>query len=114
MKKKWFLKIPVVITLAATGVFVFSGAFMLLWNSILPAVLHVGAITIWQAAGILLISKILFGGFKGRHRFAGGCREKTMHMKWRNMSAEDREKYGPRMYGYATCRATFTHENPVQ
>jgi hypothetical protein len=68
---------------------------MSLWNAILPAVLHVSTITFWQALGILVLSKILFGGFHG----GGGWRQKRqqwrekMSQKWDNMSPEQREKF---------------------
>jgi hypothetical protein len=71
MKKRWVAKIPLVIAVAATAVFAFSGLVMLLWNGIIHTVLNVGVITFWQAAGILLLSKILFGGFRGRRSFGG-------------------------------------------
>jgi hypothetical protein len=67
---------------------------MSLWNAILPAVIHVGVITFWQALGILLLSKILFGGFHGggwrggRERWKHGMKE-----KWTNMTPEEREKF---------------------
>lgn len=64
---------------------------MLLWNNVLTPVLHVGALSIWQAAGILLLSKILFGGFKGRHMAGGHFMKKRMFMKWENMTPEQRE-----------------------
>jgi hypothetical protein len=36
---------------------------MSLWNCLLPEILGVKSITFWQAMGILILSKILFGGF---------------------------------------------------
>jgi Ca2+/H+ antiporter, TMEM165/GDT1 family len=107
MKKKWIRKIPFVIAIAALGVFIFSGAVMLLWNNILTPVLHLSLITFWQAAGILLLSKILFGGFKGRHRFAGGCRRRLMMMKWQSLTPEEKERFSSMGYcgkGYDTAR----------
>ncbi len=108
MRKIWIRKIPVVIAIAAAGIFVFSGVVMLLWNGILPAVLHIGTITIWQAAGILLLSKILFGGFKGRRMFNGSCRKKSLFMKWQYMTPEEKEKFSGmghcnKVYGTANC-----------
>lgn len=103
MKKNWLRKIPVVIAIAVIGIGAFSGLFMLLWNSIIPSVFHIGMITFWQAAGILLLSKILFGGFRGRHRFAGGCGRKAMWMKWHNMTPEDKEKFRSMNHPYAMC-----------
>ena len=92
MNKRWIRKIPVVIAIATLGIFVFSGVVMLLWNGILPAVLHVSAITLWQAMGILLLSKILFSGFRGKRGMGCGWRGKHMRMNWQNMSPEEQEK----------------------
>jgi hypothetical protein len=76
----------------AIAIALFSYVVMSLWNSILPGVIHVSAITFWQAAGILLLSKILFGGLPGgwgrRQRWRGKMAE-----KWQNMTPEEREKF---------------------
>jgi hypothetical protein len=51
------------------GLFAVSAVVMLLWNSILPAISTLKAITYWQAMGLFVLSRILFGGFRfGRHR----------------------------------------------
>lgn len=74
-----------VVIAAATGV-VFG-----LWNSVLVAVLGVKTITFWQALGLLVLSKILFGGFPGR----GGppFRARRMAMAhWHSLSPEERER----------------------
>jgi len=70
----------------------FSAIVMLLWNNILAGVLHVSTITFWQALGIFVLSKILFGGFRGgpwgRHQW-----KHNMHQRWANMTPEEREKF---------------------
>lgn len=80
------------IILAALAVFVFGSVVMLLWNNILSPVLNISTITFAQALGILILSKILFGGFRG----AWGPRryywKRRMMQKWNNMTAEEREK----------------------
>ena len=44
-----------------------SFVVMQLWNNLLPEILHVSTITFWQAMGIFILCKILFGfGPKGR------------------------------------------------
>ena len=44
----------------------FSVVVMWLWNWLFPEIFNLPTITIWQAAGILLLSKIIFGfGKKG-------------------------------------------------
>lgn len=94
MKKRRIRKVPFVIAIATLGVFVFSGIVMLLWNGILPTVLHVSAITLWQAMGILLLSKILFGGFKGRRRMMGcGWGRRRVYANWPDMTPEEKEKH---------------------
>ncbi len=65
---------------------------MSLWNAILPGVLHVSTITFPQALGILLLSKILFGGFGGRGRWRGGP-PPFMQQKLANMTPEERESF---------------------
>ena len=77
MKKKWYKVIPFVIVAGTLGVLLFSSVFMMLWNGILPAVIHAGSITLWQAAGILVLGRMLFGGFKGRRMMAGACRQRN-------------------------------------
>jgi hypothetical protein len=72
-----------------------SWVVMSLWNCVLVAVLGVSVISFWQAAGILLLSKILFGGFQksggwGRHN-REEWREKWAQ-KMQHMSPEEREK----------------------
>jgi Ca2+/H+ antiporter, TMEM165/GDT1 family len=65
---------------------------MSLWNCILVPVLAVKLITFWQALGILLLSKILFGGF---HKSFNGRRQwkENMKEKWQGMNDEEREKF---------------------
>lgn len=95
MKKRW-MKIPFVIAIGALALFVFSGAVMFLWNHILPGVFHIGVITLWQAAGILLLCRLLFGGFKGRHgRWRG---RKQMFGQWQDMTPEEKELFKQRAH----------------
>jgi hypothetical protein len=81
--------IPIAI---AAGIFIFGSLVMFLWNSILPVVFGISTITFWQALGILVLSRILFGGFKGGH---GHCHSHTGHHwngKWMHLSPEERKK----------------------
>lgn len=93
MKRRFFYFIPF---LVAAAVLVFGGLVMWLWNNILPAVLGVGVLTFWQAVGLLVLCRILFGGFNGGRgrgpggRFRGGA---PWREKWMQMSQEDREKF---------------------
>ncbi|GAB3426355.1 hypothetical protein [Niabella aquatica] len=77
---------------AVAAIFGFGAIVMLLWNAILPEVLHVSAVTYWQALGILILSKILFGGFAGGRRKYGGP-SSNFREKFRNMTDEEKEKF---------------------
>lgn len=68
---------------------------MLLWNAILPGLITgVGAITYFKAVGLLILCRILFGGFRGprggQHNFRGrnAWKEKMM-----NMSEEEKAAF---------------------
>src|SRR6476660_7584983 len=89
----WVRRIVMFILIGAVAVLVFGGAVMLLWNNILAHVTNVHTITFLQALGILVLSKILFGGFRGGW---GGRRyywKQKMMNKWNNMTPEEREKF---------------------
>lgn len=82
--------IPVAI---AAGVFVFGSAVMLLWNHLLPALFGFNPITFWQAIGLLVLAKILFGGFRGGHGHCKcHCHGHHHHERWMHLSPEEKEK----------------------
>lgn len=96
MKRKFNAKkIFGILLLVIASILLFGYIVMWLWNGILPSVIHVSTITFYQALGILLLSKILFGGFRGR----GGChKDKSfwkaeMESKFANMSSEEKEQF---------------------
>ncbi|MBS1914834.1 MAG: hypothetical protein JST87_01085 [Bacteroidetes bacterium] len=85
-------KVLKIILFVVIGVLLFGSIVMWLWNAVLVQVLHVQAITFAQALGLLLLSKILFGGFRGAHWGREKWKAK-MHERWEKMSPEDREKF---------------------
>lgn len=89
--KNFWIKRAIFIPIAvAAGIFVFGSFVMFLWNSILATVLGISMITFWQALGILVLSKILFGGFRGGHgQSHSGFHH---HGKWMHLSPEEKEK----------------------
>ncbi len=72
---------------------VFGYVIMLLWNWLIPTLFGLGTIGFWQAVGILVLAKILFGGFgfnkfggrsrRMKSRFKEKCREKGIS-KWQH------------------------------
>ena len=64
-----------------------------LWNGVLIDVLAVKAITYWQALGLLVLAKILFGGFPGGRRGCGRRgRDRMLFKQWESLNAEQREQ----------------------
>lgn len=49
---------------AAIFAFIFGYFVMLLWNWLMPEIFSLGMITFWQAVGLILLARLLFGGFK--------------------------------------------------
>ena len=70
---------------------------MHLWNSLMPAVFGIRLITYWQAVGLMILARLLFGGFRpGR----GGMRwRRQMVERWEQMTPEEREKFREGMRG---------------
>ncbi|WP_443945325.1 hypothetical protein ACJVDH_20790 [Pedobacter sp. AW1-32] len=87
--KKFLFFIPV----AILGATCLGFAIRFLWNSILPEVAHVGRLNFWQALGLLVLCRLLFGSFGkgGGKKFAE--RKYAMREKWRNMSVEERDRF---------------------
>lgn len=75
------------------AILVFGGVVMLLWNNVLATATNVHTITFWQALGLLVLSKILFGGFRGGWGPRRPYWKQRMKEKWNNMTPEDREKF---------------------
>ena len=92
--------------LALVAIAVFSFVVMQLWNWIVPPVVGWHPITFWQALGLLVLSKILFGGFRGglgRHMHW----RRRMMERWEQMTPEEREKFreGMRSCGHRATEA---------
>lgn len=91
--EKRFAGILLMVVLALT---VFSFIVMQLWNYVLSPVLHVQTVNFWQAMGILVLSKILFGGFRGGWGDRRGAWRRKMYENWENMTPEQREQFRER------------------
>ena len=92
MKRHWFLRGLKFALFAVLFAVVFSFAVMSLWNWLMPALFGWHVITFWQAVGVLILSKILFGGF----RHGGGHNmhwRRRMMERWEQMTPEEREKF---------------------
>jgi len=87
-RRRWYLFIPLIL-IAFAG---FGFITMWLWNALMPLLFHLPEITFCQTVGLLVLSRLLFGGFGGHGRGHQHCR-RNMHEKWENMTPEEREHF---------------------
>jgi hypothetical protein len=80
--------------------FLFGAVVMWLWNWLMPVIFHLGIITYWQAVGLAILGRLLFGSFhhggpryRRQHRFGSwkrgfhrnyynNCRDYSNSEKW--------------------------------
>jgi len=91
VRRHWALKVLAFLVLAPVFVAVLSFIVMSLWNALVPVLFKGPAIGFWQAAGLLVLSRILFGGFRGRGHH--GWRHHGWHGRWGRMTPEERERF---------------------
>jgi hypothetical protein len=94
MKKGWwFLVVPPAMVLFG---YIFGEVVMHLWNWLLPPLFGWHAITFWQGLGLLILCRILFGGFGGHGNDRSGWR-RSRGPRWERMTPEEREKFRKEM-----------------
>ena len=97
MRRNFKLRFAGLIAIPAM-VAVFGAVVMLLWNVLLPQIFAFPQISYLQAAGLLILSRLLFSGIGGgRRNHALYGRDRLHHNelreKWMNMSEEERRKF---------------------
>ena len=98
MRRNWAGRIVKFAVFAVLFFTVFSYVVLRLWNWLTPALFGWHPITFWQAVGLLVLSKILFGGFRGGPGRHGYWRHR-MRERWEKMTPEEREKFRESMRG---------------
>src|ERR1700731_4062184 len=86
------LKFPLLAMLFVVLLVGLGFVVMDLWNWLMPALFALKLIGYWQAVGLIILSKILFGGFRGS-RGRGGYRHYRMGEHWKRRTPEEREKF---------------------
>ena len=92
MKPKKILRVLKFVLLGMLAAAVFSFVVMSLWNWLMPALFGLHTVTFWQALGLLVLSKLFFGGFRGRSGPGMHWRRRMME-RWEHMTPEEREKF---------------------
>ena len=85
--KKHFIK---VILMSVTAAVVLGFIIMLLWNNLFPDLFHTEKINFWQALGLFIMTRILFGGYFRGFRDRHDIRHE-MYRKWEKLTPEERQ-----------------------
>ena len=108
MRRFWVLRGLKFVLFAILLLAVLGAVVMSLWNWLLPALFGWPAISFAQAIGVLVLSKLLFGGFRG-HGHGFGWRQRMIE-RWEKMSPEERERFRAGMRGRCGGRASQAAE----
>ena len=103
-RKRWYLFIPLIVV-----AFIGFGFFtMYLWNWLMPVLFHLPEITFWQTIGLMVLSRLLIGGFggHGHHRRGHHHCNSRMHEKWETMTPEERAQFREHLH---THRPPWIH-----
>jgi uncharacterized membrane protein len=90
------------LAIVGIAIFIFIGGEIVkvLWNWLAPSLFGLKLITFWQALGLLVLCRILFGGF-GMSGNASRRSRRQMFERWEQMTPEERERFRQRLYGRA-------------
>src|SRR5437763_7565452 len=99
MKKNWIARGIGIAILAVFACAALGFIVMALWNWLMPALFGWRVITYWQALGLFLLSKLLFGGVRGGRGY-GSRRGRHMRERWKQMTPEQREQFRKGMQGW--------------
>jgi hypothetical protein len=86
------LRVFRVVAFGLAAVAVFGFLLMSLWNWLIPSLTGWHTLSFVQALGLLVLCRILFGGFGGRWRHAG-------RSGWSRLSPEERERFRAQFQG---------------
>ena len=93
MRRMWWLRGLKFALFAAVAVALAGAVTMALWNVLLPALFGWPTLGFWQALGLLLLSKMLFGSFRGGRGGGGRHWRARMAERWEGMSEEERARF---------------------
>lgn len=90
---------------------------MLLWNNLAAGIFSLPALTFFQTFGLMVLGRLLTGGFGPRgwrgRGYGGGMRGRHMRERWQSMSPEQREQFMQR-WGNRGCGPMRQAENPME
>jgi hypothetical protein len=92
MRRNRFLRGARFILLAIVAATVLGFVVKQVWNWLMPSVFGLHLISFWQALGLLVLGRLLLGGFAGPFRRGMHWRGRMME-RWAQMTPEERERF---------------------
>ena len=92
MRKRFIFLAPLAIVAVLLFIALGGKIVQALWNALLPPLFGLSQVTFWQALGVLLLCRILFGGLG--HYGGSGSRYRR---SWEAMTPEERERIRDRV-----------------
>jgi hypothetical protein len=93
MRRQWTRKGLKFLLIASVAIGVLSFLVMSLWNWLMPPLFGRPLVTYWQALGLLVLSRVLLGGLRGRPGPPHWHWRKRMMERWEQMTPEEREMF---------------------
>ena len=113
--RKWMIirgiKFGIFLILAGLA---FGGILMLAWNWLMPGLFGLPELGLMQAIVILLIARMLFGGWFRGHSWGNGRWRSRMKEKMATMTPEEREKFRKMCYGRYSHRRHWGAEGEAK
>lgn len=98
-----FVRGVLFVLVAAVAIVAVGFIVMQLWNWLLPPLFGLKPLSFAQALGLLILSRLLFGGLRHRGRWHDHWRSR-MRERWERMSPEEQDKFraglGRRCHGW--------------
>jgi len=116
-KRRLFFIIPAAIVGIALFMALGGWIVMSLWNWLLPLLFGWKLITFWQALALLILCRILFGGFGGHRSMRSNMRwrmRERMAERWERMTPEERERFRQGMHGRWGCEPPAATEQDTK
>ena len=96
MRKRLLLMAPFILVAVALFVAIGGEVVRRLWNWLLPPLFGWPQVTFWQALGLLVLCRILFGGLG---MSGGRYSRRPIGERWQHMTPEERERFRKGIWG---------------
>jgi uncharacterized membrane protein YdjX (TVP38/TMEM64 family) len=104
------VKAPLFLVIGAVAALLVTFVTMSLWNALMPGLFGLKVLSFWQALGLLVLSWLFFGRFRGfghHHRMKHRLAE-----RWMRMSPEERDKFRQQMHEHCGDHHHHHHGGP--